>query len=92
VQARRRSGRLLQRLSWHPQFVKAFTAVSGAEPRLADLHVTMAAVLTAHALNVGYAPIVQTGAPARSRARVSRPPGRSSQEGTRCESGTAPQR
>jgi len=39
-----------------PGFVEAFTAVSGGRTRLGDLHVTIAAALTAHALNVGYSP------------------------------------
>jgi hypothetical protein len=34
-------------------FAEAFTAVSGGSTRLKDLHVSIAALLTAHALNVG---------------------------------------
>jgi hypothetical protein len=49
-------------MSWYPDFVAAFTPVSGGKPRReADLHVTIAAVLTAHSLNVGYAPIISPG-------------------------------
>jgi hypothetical protein len=58
-------------MSWHPEFAAAFTAVSGAEPRLADLHVTVAAALCAHALNVGYPPIISPGVPALTRDRIS---------------------
>ncbi|MDM4719153.1 transposase [Micromonospora sp. WMMA1363] len=61
---------LLEVMTWQPQFPAAFTAVSGGEARLADLHVTIAAALTAHALNVGYNPVV-SGAPALTRARIS---------------------
>ena len=48
-------------MSWHPRFVEAFTAVSGGQSRLADLDVTIAAALTAHALNVGYVPVISEG-------------------------------
>jgi hypothetical protein len=61
---------LLEVMTWQPEFPAAFTAVSGGEARLADLHVTIAAALTAHALNVGYTPVV-SGAPALTRARIS---------------------
>ncbi|HEX7461469.1 MAG TPA: transposase [Dermatophilaceae bacterium] len=53
-----------------PGFVEAFTAVSGGQTRLGDLHVTIAAALTAHALNVGYTPVISS-APALTRARIS---------------------
>lgn len=56
-------------MSWEPQFPAAFTAASGGEARLADLHVTIAAALTAHALNVGYSPVVSR-APALTRSRI----------------------
>ena len=51
-----------------PRFVRAFTAVSGGQTRLEDLRVTIAAALTAHALNVGFAPVI-SGMPALTRAR-----------------------
>ncbi|MGH7920892.1 MAG: Tn3 family transposase, partial [Candidatus Dormibacteraceae bacterium] len=63
---------VLEVMTWEPGFVDAFTSVSGGEPRLTDLHVTIAAVLTAHALNLGYGPIVQPGRPPAPTAR-SRP-------------------
>ncbi len=62
---------ILEVLSWQPGFVDAFTAVSGGQTRLADLHVTVAAALTAHALNVGYTPVVSPGVPALIRDRIS---------------------
>jgi hypothetical protein len=62
---------ILEVMSWQPGFTEAFTAVSGGESRLADLHVSVAAVLTAHALNVGYSPIIAPGVPALSRDRLS---------------------
>ena len=62
---------ILEVISWEPRFVEAFTAVSGGEPRLADLDVTIAAALTAHALNVGYTPVVSPGVAALTRGRVS---------------------
>ena len=58
-------------ISWHPRFVEAFTAASGGETRLADLDVTIAAALTAHALNIGYTPVISPGVPALTRARIS---------------------
>ena len=61
---------ILEVMSWQPRFVAAFTAVSGGQTRLADLHVTIAAALTAHALNVGYAPIVSE-LPTLTRGRIS---------------------
>jgi hypothetical protein len=45
---------ILEVMSRPPGFVEAFTAASGGETRLADLDVTIAAALTAHALNIGY--------------------------------------
>jgi len=51
--------------------VASFTAASGGHTRLADLHVSIAACLTAHALNVGYSPIVKKGVEAPERDRIS---------------------
>ena len=45
---------ILEVMAWYPGFVAAFARVSGGRSRLGDLHVTIAAALTAHALNVGY--------------------------------------
>ena len=48
---------ILEVMSWEPRFV----AASGGQTRLADVHVTIAACLTGHALNIGYSPIVKKG-------------------------------
>jgi Tn3 transposase DDE domain len=61
----------LEVMAWHPGFVAAFAGVSGGRSRLADLHVTIAAALTAHALNVGYVPVISEGVPALTRGRIS---------------------
>ena len=60
---------ILEVMSWQPRFIEAFTAASGGESRLADLHVTIAAALTAHALNIGYTPVISPGVHALTRAR-----------------------
>jgi hypothetical protein len=62
---------ILEVMSWLPGFVAAFTAASGGETRLADLDVTIAAALTAHALNIGYTPVISPGVAALTRGRVS---------------------
>jgi hypothetical protein len=62
---------ILEVMSWEPRFVAAFAAASGGQTRLADLHVTIAACLTAHSLNIGYSPIVKKGVPALERDRIS---------------------
>ena len=62
---------ILEVMAWHPDFAQAFTSVSGGQTRLADLHVTIAAALTAHSLNVGYAPVIHQGVPALQRDRLS---------------------
>ncbi len=36
----------------------AFTSITGGEARLADLHVTIAALLVAHGCNIGYTPVI----------------------------------
>ena len=66
---------ILEVISWHPRFVEAFTAASGGETRLADLDVTIAAALTAHALNIGYTPVISPrGAGVDTRTDQSRRP------------------
>ncbi|WP_354236953.1 Tn3 family transposase [Arthrobacter sp. UYEF3] len=52
------SEQILEVMAWQPAFAASFTAVSGARTRLADLHVSVAALLTAHALNVGLSPVI----------------------------------
>lgn len=81
VDLRRRVGAMLPRvdlpevilevMAWQPGFVEAFTAASGGRSRLADLHVSIAACLTAQALNIGYAPIVARGVEALEWDRIS---------------------
>lgn len=62
---------ILEVMAWHPGFVAAFAGVSGGHSRLGDLHVTIAAALTAHALNVGYVPAISASVPALTRGRIS---------------------
>jgi len=58
---------VLEVMSWHPGFTEAFTAASGGASRLGDLPVTIAAALTAHALNVGFTPVISPGVAALTR-------------------------
>jgi hypothetical protein len=62
---------VLEVMAWQPRFVEAFTAASSGETRLDDLHLSVAAALTAHALNVDYTPVVSPGVRALTRARIS---------------------
>ncbi|MDQ2897459.1 MAG: Tn3 family transposase, partial [Actinomycetota bacterium] len=62
---------ILEVMSWDPRFVAAFTAASGGQTRLADIGVTIAAALTAHALNLPYTPVISPGVPALTRGRIS---------------------
>ncbi|MCU0299747.1 MAG: Tn3 family transposase, partial [Candidatus Nanopelagicales bacterium] len=62
---------ILEVMAWQPRFVDAFTAVSGGRTRLADLHLSIAAALTAHALNIGFTPVVSSGVTALTRDRIS---------------------
>jgi hypothetical protein len=43
--------------------------VSGGRSRVGGLNVTIAAALTAHALNIGYVPVIAEGVPALTRGR-----------------------
>jgi TnpA family transposase len=58
-------------MGWLPAFAEAFTGISGGQSRMRDLDVTIAAALTAHALNVGYVPVISEGIPALTRGRIS---------------------
>ena len=49
---------ILDVMSWLPAFGAAFTSASGGETRLNDLPVTIATALTAHALNIGFTPVI----------------------------------
>ncbi|GAA0451525.1 transposase [Actinoplanes capillaceus] len=61
---------ILEVMSWHPDLVAAFTSVTGGRARLADLSVSVAALLTAHALNVGLSPVVDEQIAALTRGRL----------------------
>jgi TnpA family transposase len=62
---------VLEVMGWDPRFVEAFTAASGGKARLEDLHVSIAAALTAQALNIGYGPVISPGVRALTRSRIS---------------------
>lgn len=61
---------ILEVMAWVPEFTGAFTSASGGRTRLDDLHVSVAACLTAQALNIGYAPVAKKGVPALEPARL----------------------
>jgi TnpA family transposase len=52
-------------------FLDEFTHVSGSQPRLDDLPVSVCALLVAQACNIGLRPVVRPGTPALSRDRLS---------------------
>ena len=62
---------VMEVLSWLPDVAEAFTAVSGGETRMEDLSVTLAAVLVARALNIGFAPVISPRVEALTRGRIS---------------------
>lgn len=64
------SEQILEVMSWHPDLAAAFTSVTGGRARLADLHVSVAALLTAHSLNVGLSPVIDSEIPALTRGRL----------------------
>jgi Tn3 transposase DDE domain len=49
---------ILEVMAEYPAFAAAFTAVSGGTTRLKDMHISIAALLTAHSLNVGFGPVL----------------------------------
>jgi len=61
---------ILEVMAWVPEFTAAFTPVSGGQSRLDDLHISVAACLTAQALNIGYAPVAKRGTPALEPDRL----------------------
>ncbi|HXT44085.1 MAG TPA: transposase, partial [Pseudonocardiaceae bacterium] len=61
---------VLEVLSWQPQFVEAFTHPAGHQARVADLGVSVAAVLCAHAMNVAFTSVVTPGIEALTRDRI----------------------
>jgi hypothetical protein len=62
---------VLEVMGWHPEFVAAYTHVTGGGARVSDIDVTLSAVLTAQALNVGWGPVITPGTPALTRSRIS---------------------
>jgi hypothetical protein len=61
---------VLEVMGWHPGFSASFTSAAGVSSRLTDLHVSVAALLTAHALTIGFGPVI-ADAPALTRDRLS---------------------
>ncbi|GAC55078.1 putative transposase [Gordonia amicalis NBRC 100051 = JCM 11271] len=59
---------VLEVMSWYPEFGESFTHVAGTKARVADLGVSVAALLCAQAMNVGLTPVTSPGADARSAA------------------------
>ena len=62
---------IVEVMSWLPGFVGAFTSVSGGRTRLEAFHVSIAACLAAHAMNIDFAEVVKRGVPALDRGRLS---------------------
>jgi len=62
---------ILEAMSWLPGFVESFTSVSGGRSRLNDLDVSIAACLSAHAMNNDFSDLVKRGVPALERGRLS---------------------
>lgn len=61
---------VLEVMSWHPGFIEAFTHISGNDARVADLGLSVAAVLCAYAMNVGFGPVTSPGVEALARDRL----------------------
>ncbi|WP_054812494.1 Tn3 family transposase [Nocardia arizonensis] len=61
---------VLEVMSWHLGFIEAFTHVSGNPARVGDLGLSVAAVLCAHAMNVGFKPVASPGVEALTRDRL----------------------
>ena len=61
---------VMEVMSWHPELVEAFTHVSGERARVADLGLSVAAVLCGRAMNVGFKPVTTPGVPALTRDRL----------------------
>jgi TnpA family transposase len=62
---------VLEVMRWEPGFIRAFTARSGGRPRMADLDISVAACLSAQAMNIGYRPVARKGVPALAPDRLS---------------------
>ena len=61
---------VLEVMSWVPGFTEAFTHASGNDARVADLGLSVAGVLCANAMNVGFKPVTSPGVPALTRDRL----------------------
>ena len=61
---------VLEVMSWLPAFGESFTHVAGSGARVADLGVSVAAVLCAQAMNVGFAAVASPGADPLTRDRL----------------------
>lgn len=62
---------VMEVMGWYPGFVDAYTHVGGGGARLDDLPTTLAAVLTAQALNIGWTSVISAKVPALTRSRIS---------------------
>jgi len=62
---------VLEVMGWEPRFIGAFTARSGGGPRMADLDISVAACLSAQAMNIGYPPVARKGVVALAPDRLS---------------------
>lgn len=58
-------------MTWFPQFADAYTHISGDGARVGDMNLTLAAILTSQALNVGWKPVVTADVEALTRSRIS---------------------
>jgi hypothetical protein len=56
-------------LGWCPKFMEASTPIVGTGPHVDELDISVAACLTAQALNITYGPIAVKGVPALERHR-----------------------
>src|SRR5712691_5219548 len=61
---------VMEVMSWHQGFVESFTHVSGEPARVADLGLSVAAVLCGHAMNVGFKSVSTPGTSALTRDRL----------------------
>ncbi|WP_429423535.1 Tn3 family transposase [Nocardia sp. GAS34] len=61
---------VLEVMSWVPGFAESFTHASGNGARVADLGLSVAAVLCAHAMNVGFKAVTSPGVDALTRDRL----------------------
>lgn len=62
---------VIETMGWEPEFVTAFRSWSGGNPSLDGLDLSLAACLTAKAMNVGHEPMVNRTDPALRRDRLS---------------------